>query len=486
MPEGARQQPRPLLHLGYEYQADGSHPAGWRYPGAERGHGHDPDYIARLARLAEDAGFDFFLLGDHLAAGAGSGDAGPPVAAATEAFTTAAYLATLTSRIGLVATADSAYCEPFNLARLTASLDHVSRGRAGWNVLAGSDPDAALNYSRPGQADERERYDRAHEFTGLVRALWDSWEDGAFVRNKETGEFVDGTRIHPVNHQGASFRVKGPLNVARPPQGHPVILHAAAGERSRDLAAREADVVLAGVATIRQGAEYAADIRSRAAAAGRDPAGLLVFAGLTPVVGRTLSDARARYDELNARIILDDDIRFGGRGPDFWTAAAAVGPDGPAGPGYRNLGALSRRIGLDVTAQLPDSVITGEAARAAGRQAAALIAAAAARTGRTPGRDLTWRDLLHTAIAGGHVVVGGPEEIADYLESWLDAGAAQGFVISPAYLPGQLAAFASHVVPELRRRGLLRPGYDGATLRDHLGLDRPQGRLAAQRASVAS
>ena len=203
-----------------------------------------------------------------------------------------------------------------------ASLDHITRGRASWNIVTGADPRAAANYSRTEHGDAEYRYDRADEFVGLARALWDSWEDDAFIRDKETGEFVDGSKIHPVDHEGKTFRVKGPLNVARSPQGHPVILHAGTSDRSRQLAAREADVIFAGVATITQGVDYASDIRHRAAELGRDPDDILILPGLTPVVGTTLEEARAIYDELNSLIVLDEDIRFGERGPGGWP----VGP----------------------------------------------------------------------------------------------------------------------------------------------------------------
>lgn len=490
MPQVSDEQPERPLHLGYMYWANGTHPAGWRYPGAEHARAHDPDYIAQLARIVEDAAFDFFFFGDRLATGTEYQYTNTSVIARIEPFTAAAYLATLTSRIGLVVTANPTYYEPFNLARLTASLDYISQGRASWNIVTGADGRAAFNYSRTEHGDATYRYDRADEFVELVRALWDSWEDDAFVRNKETGEFVDGSKIHPVDHEGKTFRVKGPLNVARPPQGHPVILHAGTSDRSRDLAAREADVIFAGLATIAQGVEYSADIRRRAAAAGRNPKEIFVLPGLTPIVGGTLEAARAIYDELNALIVLDEDVRYGGRGPDGWlvaNGADAAGLREGVPQGYRNLGALSQRIGVDVTAESLDSVIPPGTEKALGPAGSRLAATASARTGRVTGRDLTWRDLLYTYIVGGHLVVGGPSEIADYIEQWLVAGASQGFNIQSAFLIEQLTAFVELVVPELRRRGLFRLEYEGSTLREHLGLARPESRFAAKStASVAS
>jgi FMN-dependent oxidoreductase (nitrilotriacetate monooxygenase family) len=483
------ESPRRALHLGYMYWSNGTHPAGWRYPGAEHSRAFDVDHFVGLAQRAEAAKFDFFFFGDRLATGAEYGYTNTSVIARLEPFTTAAYLATLTKTIGIVVTANPTYYEPFNLARLTASLDHITKGRASWNVVTGADPRAAQNYSRLEHGDANFRYDRAEEFIDLVRSLWDSWEDDAFIRNKETGEFVDGSKIHPVNHDGKTFQVKGPLNVARSPQGHPVILHAGSSERSRQFAAREADVIFAGVTTLAQGRQYASEIRCRATESGRDPDDIAILPGLTPLVGATLDEAREIYDELNSLIILDEDVRFGGREPRAWT----LGTDGSRTSsegvplGYRNLGALSLRLGVDVTAESLDAAVPLEIERAFTSAGNQLVLSAAERTGRTVGLSLTWRDVLYTYIVGGHVVVGGPTEIADYIESWHTAGASDGFNIQSAFLDQQFDAFVDLVVPELRRRGLFRSEYEGSTLREHLGLARPRSRFTLdQRVEVSS
>jgi FMN-dependent oxidoreductase (nitrilotriacetate monooxygenase family) len=483
------ESPRRALHLGYMYWSNGTHPAGWRYPGAEHSRAFDVDHFVGLAQRAEAAKFDFFFFGDRLATGAEYGYTNTSVIARLEPFTTAAYLATLTKTIGIVVTANPTYYEPFNLARLTASLDHITKGRASWNVVTGADPRAAQNYSRLEHGDANFRYDRAEEFIDLVRSLWDSWEDDAFIRNKETGEFVDGSKIHPVNHDGKTFQVKGPLNVGRSPQGHPVILHAGSSERSRQFAAREADVIFAGVTTLAQGRQYASEIRCRATESGRDPDDIAILPGLTPLVGATLDEAREIYDELNSLIILDEDVRFGGREPRAWT----LGTDGSRTSsegvplGYRNLGALSLRLGVDVTAESLDAAVPLEIERAFTSAGNQLVLSAAERTGRTVGLSLTWRDVLYTYIVGGHVVVGGPTEIADYIESWHTAGASDGFNIQSAFLDQQFDAFVDLVVPELRRRGLFRSEYEGSTLREHLGLARPRSRFTLdQRVEVSS
>lgn len=474
---------RGQLHLGYMYWANGTHPAGWRYPGAESARAFDADQIVELAQLAERAKLDFFLFGDRLATGPEYQYTNTSVIARTEPFTAAAYVATLTSRIGLVVTANPTYYEPYNLARLTASLDYITAGRASWNLVTGADPRAAANYSRSEHGDADARYDRADEFVDLVRGLWDSWEDGAFIRDKRTGEFVDPSKIHRVDHAGPAFRVAGPLNVARPPQGHPVLVHAGTSERSRQLAAREADVIFTGAATLADGVEYATDVRRRAAELGRDGDQILILPGLTPIVAPTLARARSLYDELNALIVLDDDIRFGGRGPGGWPAGPGADPKGlteGVDRGHRNLGALSQRIGLEITSEPLDATVAAQTPSRltpAGRE---LVTAAAERSGRAPGVDLTWRDVLYAYIVSAHVVVGSATEIADYIERWLAAGAADGFVIQSAFLPQQLEAFVELVIPELRRRGLHRAEYTGRTLRDHLGLARPHNRFAAE------
>ena len=354
------------LRFGYVYWSNGTHPAGWRYPEAEDSSAFDADYIVELARRAEAAKFDFLLLGDGLATTAEYEYTSASEIARLEPFTTAAYLATLTTKIGIVVTANTTYYEPFNLARLAASLDHITRGRAAWNIVTGVDTKAAQNYSRLEHGHVDYHFDRAEEFIDLVRALWDSWEDDAFIRNKESGEFVDGSKIHSVDHVGKSFQVKGPLNVARSPQGHPVIFHTGTSGRSCQFAAQEVDVVFAGVSTIAQGQHLVADIGRRATESGRDPDDITILPALTPVVGTTLGEARKIYDQLNSLIVLDEDVRFGGREPSFWTVGVGVSraPGEGVPLGHRNLGALSLRLGVDVTTQSLDAVVSREVARA--------------------------------------------------------------------------------------------------------------------------
>ncbi|MFB9951907.1 NtaA/DmoA family FMN-dependent monooxygenase [Rhizobium puerariae] len=471
---------RRLMHLGYMYWANGTHPAGWRYPGAEHDGAFEPDHIVRLARTAEAAKFDFFFFGDRLATGLNYELTNTSVLARFEPFTAASYLATRTKEIGIVVTANPTYYEPFNLARLVSSLDHVTHGRASWNIVTGADGRAAQNYSRSEHGDPDYRYDRADEFISIVRRLWDSWEDGAFIRDKKTGSFVDGDKIHSLNHVGKTFSVKGPLNVARAPQGHPVILHAGTSERSRNFGAGEADVIFAASATLEDGLAYANDMRRRARERGRPDGQIRILPGITPLIGKTREAARQIYDQLNALIILDDDVQFGGREPSYWSLDAKVGEiRGEAvGAGHRNLGALSQRVGIPLLHVGIDDLVDLERASAFNHAGSKLLAETERRTGRGIGQ-ISWRDLLHTYIVGGHVVVGSADDIAGYFETWFKAEACDGFNVQSAYVYEQLDLFVELVVPELQRRGLFRTDYRGATLRDRFGLERPINHFAA-------
>jgi alkanesulfonate monooxygenase len=471
------------IHLGYMYWANGTHPAGWRFPGAQYDRAFDAEYIVQLAQLAEDAKFDFFFFGDRLATGVEYEHTNTSVLARIEPFTTASYLATRTKKIGLVVTANPTYYEPFNLARLMSSLDHITRGRASWNIVTGADGRAAFNYGRPEHGDATARYDRADEFVQIVRGLWDSWEDGAFVHDVETGRFVDGSKIHPLNHKGKTFSVRGPLNIARSPQGQPVILHAGTSDRSRNLGALEADVIFAGASTIDMGKAYSTDIRARAQSHGRDPSQVFIMPGLTPIVGETIEEARHIYDTLNSLLVLDEDIRFGGLKHSDWILQDNQEPvrREDYGLGVRNIGALSQRIGVDLTSLDLDDRLSAEDALRLNPAGKHILATVRARTGREiAGRNpIRIRDLLYSHIVGGHFIVGDPTGIADYIQSWFDQGASDGFNIQSAYLFDQLIKFKDLVVPVLQVRGLFRIDYDGATLRDHLGLSRPQNRLIA-------
>ncbi|MEU6451707.1 LLM class flavin-dependent oxidoreductase [Streptomyces sp. NPDC048594] len=429
------------LHLNLFVYPGGHHEAAWRH------HGTDPDRILdigfyqELARRAEAAAFDavFFADGPSLA---------DNVRYASrfrlEPFTWLSAIAAATERIGLIATASTTYTEPYNLARLFASLDHLSKGRAGWNIVTTGAPQAAENFGLDGHPVHAERYDRAREFVDVVTKLWDSWEDEALVVDQKTGVFADTDRIHEIGHSGRHLKVRGPLNLPRSPQGRPVYVQAGSSEDGRSFAAACAEAVFTAHQTLRSGQEFYADLKARAAALGRDPGLLLVLPGISPFIGATEAEARAlhaEFDELTQ-------------------------------PEY-SLQLLRRLLGLDLTADqldgpVPRRLIETRGERGNGSRFQLVLDI-------IDREQPTVRGLMHRlAGARGHrVVAGTPEQVADQIQEWFEQGAADGFNVMPPWLSGGFDLFADQVVPILRARGLFRTAYDAATLRGHYGLPRP-------------
>ncbi|SOD63279.1 FMN-dependent oxidoreductase, nitrilotriacetate monooxygenase family [Streptomyces zhaozhouensis] len=433
---------RRQLHLNLFVYPGGHHEAAWRYRGSAPERMLDAHYYQEIARRAEAEKFDAVFLAD-----------GPALADNVryasrfrlEPFTSLASLAAVTARVGLIATASTTYFEPYNLARLLASLDHLSGGRAGWNIVTTGAPQAAGNFGLEAHPVHAERYDRAREFVEVVTKLWDSWEDEALVADPVSGLFADTDRVHPVEHRGRHFTVRGPLNIPRGPQGRPVYVQAGSSEDGRAFAARHAEAVFTAHQTLGGGQEFYADVKRRAAALGRDPDRLLVLPGISPFLGATEAEARALHDEFNEL----------------------------TQPEY-SLQTLHRILGLRLsTAQLdgpvPRELIETEGERGNGSRFRVVL-------------DIiererpTVRQLLHRlAGARGHrVVVGTPEQVADQMQEWFENGAADGFNIMPPWLTGGFDVFAERVVPLLRARGLFREEYEGRTLRDHYGLPRPE------------
>jgi len=466
------------LHLGLMFWATGTHTAGWRYPGSKADGAYDIEFIQEVTRIAEAAKFDFLFLGDRLATDPALAATNPAQMSRLEPFTAAAAIAAATESIGIVVTANPTYSDPYTIARLTASLDHLSRGRASWNLVTGADAAAAANFSRAEHWDAEHRYDWADEFVDVVRDLWDSWEDGALVRDQASGRYIDPSAVHAIDHDGEHFRVAGPLNVARPPQGQVVLLHAGTSERSRELAGREADVVFAGQSDITSAREYYADIKARAAANGRGAEEVLILPGLSVIVAETTAEAVAVYDRLNALLPLDpedevvDSVRFGGLGQAL----------------KRNLASVSRIIGVDVTGSPLDAVVPSSIAAEVNEDGARILARITTLTRRTLDATgdarITYRDLIDGIARQGAVVVGDPVEVADHLQFWFETGAADGFNIFPDFVPGSVDAFTRLVVPELQRRGLFRTEYEGRTFREHLGLRVPENRFASEGAAT--
>ena len=431
------------MHLGVFVQAAGHHVAGWRYPGAEAG-AENLDLIQRIAATAERGKFDLFFLADGLTT---TKDAHPSMVARFEPMTLLAALAMSTRRIGLAATVSTTYGEPFHVARAFSSLDHLSRGRAGWNVVTTSYARSAANFSRGAHPEHSERYAIAREFVEVAKGLWDSWEDGAFVMDKASGVYFDPDKFHLLEHEGKYFSVKGPLNSSRSPQGHPVVIQAGSSDPGQELAAETADVVFTAQQSFEDAKAFYDELKARLPRYGRRPDQLHVMPGVFPVIGRTEQEALDKLKLLQG-----------------WADPAA------------SLALVSERLGHDISGYpmdepLPDLPLSDQL-----KSRSKLLADLARR------ENLTLGELVAVvASARGHRMVRGtPEQVADQLEDWFVGGAADGFNIMPPYFPGGLDDFVDLVVPILQERGLFRTDYTGTTLRDHLGLARPENRHAAQ------
>lgn len=429
------------LKLNLFVYPGGHHEAAWRHPDSSIDRVLDISYYQDLARRAEAEKLDavFFADGPSLA---------DNITYASrfrlEPFTWLSAIAAVTSRIGLIGTASTTYLEPYNAARLFASLDHLSRGRAGWNIVTTGAPDAAYNFGLDQHPVHAERYDRAREFVDVVTRLWDSWEDDALVADPASGLFADPVKIHRVDHVGRHFRVRGPLNTPRSPQGRPVYVQAGSSEDGRSFASRYAEAIFTAHQTLEGAQEFYGDIKRRTAGLGRDPSKLLVLPGISPFIGSTEAEARAlkqEFDELTQ-------------------------------PAY-SLDLLRRLLGVDLSGYDLDGPFPREIVALSGDRAdssrSRLVLDIVDR------EQPTIRQLLHRfAGARGHrVVAGTPDQVADEMADWFTHGAADGFNVMPPWLTGGFEVFAEQVLPLLRERGLFRTEYDGSTLREHYGLDRP-------------
>ncbi|MFG1347408.1 LLM class flavin-dependent oxidoreductase [Xanthobacter autotrophicus DSM 431] len=423
-----------VLHAGY-------HLAGWRHPEARSG-GEDFGLMRETALTAERGLFDLFFLPDTPTSSRG---ASPSAAARLEPLTLLSALAAVTRDIGLVATASTTYNEPFNLARQLASLDHLSGGRAAWNIVTTLSGDVAASFGRAGHLPHAQRYARAAEFIEVARGLWDSWEDDAFVRDKASGVYFDKAKLHDLRHEGTHFSVRGPLSLARPPQGHPLLVLAGASDEGQALAAQVADIVFSAQNDFAAAQAFYAGVKRRAAEAGRDASRLQVFPGVLPILGATEAEARAKFDHLQSLVDMEQALPL-----------------------------LSFFLGHDVSG-LPLDEPLPELSTSDAMKSRTELLARLARAER-----LTVRELARIVAAGrGHlVVVGSPVQVADTLEQWFLGGAADGFNVMVPYLPGGLEDFVDGVVPVLQARGLYKTAYAPGTLRDRLGLARPVSRYA--------
>ena len=433
-----------LLHLNLFIHGRGHHEAAWRHSASSPLPLTDIHYYQDLAQRAEAALFDSIFLADQLALG---GDVVQAPRTWLEPITVLAAVAGVTSRVGLIATASTTYTEPFNLARQFASIDHISKGRAAWNIVTSWLATAAENYGGAGQVNHANRYARGEEFMEVVNELWDSWAADAVIDDRGTGVYARADRIRSINHRGDFYGVKGPLNIPRCPQGRPVLVQAGSSDTGRHFAARHADAVFTAHMAKATAQEFYADLKRLVLEEGRDPDHVLILPGLSPMMASTESEARCLAREVND--LTDPEVgrkrlsgRFGGH--DF----SDLPLDRPLAPeDFPN----------------PDTV---QAARSRTEVILNLVR-----------RDKpTLRQLLgYLAGARGHFVTAGtPEQIADLIEDWFTDGAADGFNVMPPLLPVQFDVFAAEVVPLLQRRGLFRTEYTGTMLREHYGLPWPK------------
>jgi N-acetyl-S-(2-succino)cysteine monooxygenase len=438
--------PQRQMHLGVFVLGTGNHSAGWRIDGAFASSCSVP-VMQSIASIAERGKFDLFFISDSAVMDAGDH---PSFLNRFEPMTLLAALGMVTRHIGLGATVSTSFNEPFNVARAFSSLDHLSGGRAAWNVVTSSNKAAALNFSKELYEHDL-RYEIATEFVDVVRGLWDCWDDGAIVPDRATGTFLDKSKVRPLEHKGRFFNVKGPLNMERCPQGQPVIIQAGGSPPGQELSARSADLVFSVVNGEPTSAKAAYDsLKARVIKHGRRPEHVPILPGVMPIIGETDAQAKEQLDRLQSWLTPTNALTL-----------------------------VSQRLGYDIAGYPLDGPIPDFAQKTDRGQAFSNTLLEMARR-----EKMTLRDLYNiTAAARGHwVIYGTPKRIADIFEEWFAAERADGFVVMPAYFPGAFDDFVNLVVPELQRRGLYRKEYAGPTLRDHLGLTRPPARAPSRKA----
>lgn len=445
--------PHRQMSIGMNILGLGGHQAAWRVGEVSPTAHLDVDYYTNIARISERGTLDAIFLADGPAL---QENVGANPAGRLEPTILLTAIALATSHIGVIATCSTTYNDPFNLARRLASLDHVSRGRAAWNIVTNAGDLAAQNFGLSGAPLHVDRYGRADEFLEVATALWDSWEDNAILADSAAGRFADPARVHPIHHDGATFKVRGPLNVPRSPQGRPVLFQAGSSEGGKRVGARWADAIFTTQITLEDGRAFYREMKDRARAYGRDPDQIKIMPGLSTVIGSTEEEAQRRCDELDSY----------------------QGEDGL-------LAQMAQRLSLPIGSLDPDAELPWDRIDAAAFERGS-VGFIEAQLNLARRERLTVRQLSRRIRSGHRLTVGTPEQVADTLEEWFRAGAADGFNIMPDMFPSGAEIFVDHVVPELRRRGVFRHEYRGATLREHLGLSCPASRYAEPLLEVAS
>ncbi|MBG9912166.1 nitrilotriacetate monooxygenase [Bacillus xiamenensis] len=436
-------QPKRKLKLGVFIAGTGHHVASWRHPNAVPDAAMNLDYFKQLAKKAEEGKLDLLFLADSLSINHTSH---PNVLTRFEPLTLLSSIAESTSTIGLAATASTTYSEPFHIARQFASLDHLSGGRAAWNVVTSSIEETAKNFSGEEHLAHHKRYERAEEFVDVVKGLWDSWEEGALVRNQETGEFFDPSKLHELHHKGEFFSVRGPLNVSRTPQGQPVIIQAGSSEDGQKLAAKTAELIFTAQNDLAKAKEFYQSLKGKVEAAGRAREDVSIMPGIFPIIADTEEEAKAKYEELQELIVPEIGLSIlqNYLGGIDLTQYPLDGPLPEIDPSMSN--AVKSRFDLVMNMARKD--------------------------------NLTIRQLYQSVAGsrGHHIFIGTPEQLADVMETWLTEEAADGFNVMPPLLPEGLDVFVDRVVPILQERGLFKTEYTGQTLRENLGLKQPKNR----------
>ncbi|QRG66746.1 LLM class flavin-dependent oxidoreductase [Brevibacillus choshinensis] len=434
------------LHLNLFVASMGHHEAAWRHPSSNVEEIIDFSHLQRIAQKAEQAKLDSLFLADRYATSRKAVKYG--AISGLEPLTLLSALAVVTKRIGLIATVSTSFNEPFNIARRFASLDHLSQGRAGWNIITSGTDGEAQNFNHDRIPDHHVRYERAHEFLDVTLKLWDSWEADALIADKATGIYADNSKVHELNHRGKHFAVRGPLNLSRSPQGRPLLVQAGSSEDGKAFAAQYAEAIFTAQQSLADAHAFYADVKARAAQHGRSPEQVIILPGICPIIGESEADAKEKEAQLHEL----------------------------THPAYSLL-QLSNRIGFDLSGYPLDGPLPELPAteKIAGHQSRTkLIRDLAER------EQLTIRQLLLRLAGGrGHrTIAGTAKQVADELEAWFTQGAADGFNIMPQITNGGLDDFLDQVVPELQRRGLFRTEYTGKTLREHYGLEVPANQFA--------